>query len=56
MARDGIEYEYTLNKIKSQMPLENKVKKSDFVIDSSLGFEDTKRQINEIINILKEAI
>jgi dephospho-CoA kinase len=56
MARDGIEYEYTLNKIKSQMPLENKVKKSDFVIDSSLGFEDTKRQINEMINILKEAI
>ena len=56
MARDGIEYEYTLNKIKSQIPLENKVKKSDFVIDSSLGFEDTKRQINEIINILKEAI
>ena len=56
MARDSIEYDYTISKIKAQMPLEYKKEKSNFIIDSSLGFEDTKRQINEIINILKETV
>jgi dephospho-CoA kinase len=56
MTRDSIEYEYTIKKIKAQMSLEEKKNKSDYVIDSSLGFEDTKRQINELINKLKENI
>lgn len=56
MARDGIEYDYTINKIKSQMPLSLKKDKSDYIIDSSNGFDDTKKQINEIIEKLKEAI
>ena len=56
MSRDSIEYEYTINKIKAQMSLELKKEKSNYVIDSSLGFEDTIRQINNIIKELKEAI
>lgn len=56
MTRDGIEYDYTINKIKAQMPLSIKKDKSDYIINSSKGFDDTKEQINEIINKLKEAI
>ena len=56
MKRDGIEYEYTINKIKSQMPIEYKKEKSDYLIDSSLGFEETKKQIDVIIDLLKEAV
>lgn len=56
MSRDSIEYEYTIKKIKAQMPLKDKMNKSDYVINSSLGFEETKKQINELINKLKEAI
>lgn len=56
MARDGIEYEYTINKITSQMPLSLKKDKSNYIIDSSTGFDDTKKQIDEIIYKLKEAI
>ena len=56
MARDSIEYDYTISKIKTQMPLELKKEKSDYIIDSSNGFEDTLNQINKIIKILKEAI
>ena len=56
MARDSIEYDYTVSKIKTQMPLELKKEKSDYIIDSSNGFEDTLNQINKIIKTLKEAI
>lgn len=56
MARDSIEYDYTISKIKTQMPLELKKEKSDYIIDSSNGFEDTLNQINKIIKTLKEAI
>jgi dephospho-CoA kinase len=53
MARDVIEYEYAAKKVESQLSLEIKKDKSDYVIDSSKGFDDTYIQIQELINVLK---
>ena len=53
MARDGIEYEYATKKVESQLSLEIKKNKSDYVIDSSKGFDDTNIQILKLIDILK---
>ena len=54
MARDKIEHEYALSKINSQMSLEKKKELADFVIDSSKSFENTEKQVLEIIEKLKE--
>lgn len=51
MQRDNINYEYALSKINSQMSLEEKKKMSDYVIDSSGTFEQTKEKV---YNLLKE--
>lgn len=53
MKRDGIDENYAIAKIHSQMALEEKKKMADYVIDSSISFEDVKRQINELIIKLK---
>ena len=54
MARDGIDEDYALAKIHSQMDLYMKKELSDYVIDSSGDFENTKQQvINVIEDILK---
>lgn len=53
MARDGIEYEYAAKKIESQLSLEIKKQRSDYTIDSSKGFDDTNKQIQELIKILE---
>ncbi|MBO5711699.1 MAG: dephospho-CoA kinase [Acholeplasmatales bacterium] len=53
MARDSIEYEYAAKKVESQLSLEIKKERSDYVIDSSKGFDDTYKQIQELIKVLK---
>lgn len=41
------------NIIKSQMPLKEKIKYADFVIDNDNSINKTKNQVNRIINTLK---
>lgn len=53
MEREYIDYNYALSKINSQMSLEIKKDKSDYIIDSSKTFENTKKQVLEIIKILE---
>ena len=55
MARDGIEKAYALKKINAQMPLKEKRKRADFVIDNRGSILDTKNQFNEVLKALKEA-
>ncbi len=55
MARDGIEKAYALKKINAQMPLKEKRKRADFVIDNRGSILDTKNQFNELLKALKEA-
>lgn len=47
MKRDNISYEEALNKINSQMPLDEKIKRANYVIDNSGNIEDTIKQVRE---------
>jgi dephospho-CoA kinase len=40
--------------IKSQMPLREKIKKADFVVDNNFGFNDTEKQVKKIMNSLQK--
>ncbi len=51
--RDGLSREDAEKRINSQMPLSEKVKMADFVIDNGRGVEDTKNQVIALFNRLK---
>ncbi|MCR5349785.1 MAG: dephospho-CoA kinase [Acholeplasmatales bacterium] len=53
MAREGIDEDYALAKIHSQMDLYMKKELADYVIDSKGSFDETKSQVINIINELK---
>lgn len=50
MARDGIDEDYALAKIHSQMDLYMKKELADYVINSQGEFSDTKKQVVNVIN------
>lgn len=54
MKRDNISAVEALKKIESQMPIEDKIKKSDFILKSEEDFNDTKKNIIDILNKIKE--
>lgn len=49
MNRDSIDRNYAIAKIDSQMNLETKKSKSDYIIDSEKSFEDVRNQINKLL-------
>ena len=51
--RNNLSETEALKRIQSQMPQEEKKKYADFLIDTSNGFEDTRRQTIEIYERLK---
>lgn len=53
MKRNNLSREDALSRIKSQMPQEEKKAYADFLIDTSEGFEATRRQTIEIYDQLK---
>ena len=54
MKRDNISSVEALKKIESQMPIEDKMKKSDFILKSEEDFNDTKKNILDILAKIKE--
>jgi dephospho-CoA kinase len=44
----GIEMEEVKRRLSHQMPVEEKIKRSDFVIDNSNGIEKTRKQVERI--------
>jgi dephospho-CoA kinase len=52
-ARSGLSEEQIEARIRSQMPLEEKVKYADFVIDNSGSLESTRRQVKKVFDELK---
>jgi len=50
--RDNISPEEIKERLKHQIPLNQKVKLADYVIDNSGSIENTKRQVADIWNIL----
>lgn len=54
MERDKIDYEYALKKIDSQFSQDKKVELADYVIDNSFSKEETIKNINSLIEKIKE--
>lgn len=52
--RDEIETDYALTKINSQMDINEKKEKSDFIIDNSDSIIKTKKQFNEVLEKIKK--
>jgi dephospho-CoA kinase len=50
----GISREDAQNRIKSQLPLEEKIKSADFVINNDGPLEETKKQVEEIYSLLRK--
>lgn len=54
MERDGISREEAANRLKAQMPIEEKVGYADFVINNEGSLEETQRQVDELWEKLKQ--
>ncbi|SMC19450.1 dephospho-CoA kinase [Clostridium acidisoli DSM 12555] len=54
MKRDNLNLEEVMNRINSQMPMDEKKKMVDFIIDNSYQIENTERQLDKILNSLSE--
>jgi len=54
MIRDGFSMEEAKNRIASQMNIEEKKKRADFIIDNTGTFEYTKQQIEKIYSLLSK--
>jgi len=50
----GISREDARSRIKSQLPLEEKIKSADFVINNDGPLEETKKQVEEIYSLLRK--
>lgn len=53
MLRNNLSREEALKRIEAQMPQEEKKQFADFLIDTSTGFADTRRQTSEIFDRLQ---
>lgn len=54
MARNNLTREEAVARISSQMPSAEKLKYADFAINTSLGFEDTRNQVESLYQQLRE--
>ncbi|MBI5966550.1 MAG: dephospho-CoA kinase [Deltaproteobacteria bacterium] len=52
--RDDISREMAINILRCQLPIEEKERLADFIVDNSGSLEETKRQVEEIWEKLKE--
>ena len=50
----GITREDARNRMRSQLPLEEKIKSADFVINNDGPAEETKRQVGEVYSLLRK--
>lgn len=53
MERDGLTEGEARLRLSAQMPLEEKLKYAHFIIDNSIGMEETRRQVEEVFKELK---
>ena len=51
--RDNISREEAENILKSQIPIDEKLKFADFVVDNSTGLDNTREQIEKVWNLIK---
>ena len=55
-SRDGFSQEEILKRINSQMPLEEKIKRADYVIDNDHALSDLAEKVDEMYNWLSSKI
>lgn len=55
LEKRGMDIEDAKNRIKSQLPLEEKIKFSDFVIDNNGSMNETREQVEKLISTLKQS-
>ncbi|MCA1640682.1 MAG: dephospho-CoA kinase [Acidobacteria bacterium] len=48
MKRNGLTREEAERRVAAQMPQEEKMRRADFLIDTSEGFDDTRRQVEQV--------
>lgn len=53
MERDGLTEGEAKLRLSAQMPLKEKLKDAHFIIDNSIGMEETRRQVEEVFKELK---
>nr|MDQ3819171.1 dephospho-CoA kinase [Acidobacteriota bacterium] len=56
MARNQISREEAERRIGAQLPQDEKRRYADFLIDTSNGFDDTRRQTEEVYKKLREIL
>lgn len=56
MARNALTREEAARRIAAQMPQEEKKRYADYLIDTSVGFDDTRRQTLEVYRALKSLV
>ena len=56
MLRNNLDETEALKRIKAQMPQAEKKSYADFLIDTSAGFEDTRKQTEEVFGQLKKFV
>lgn len=56
MLRNNLSQEEALKRINSQMPQDEKKSYADYLIDTTEGFEATRKQTEEVFNQLAEAV
>jgi dephospho-CoA kinase len=49
MKRDGLSEADARRRIETQLPIEEKVRRADFVIRTDGSFEDTNRQVEQLV-------
>jgi dephospho-CoA kinase len=54
MARNNISREEAERRIQAQMPQQEKMRYADFLLDTSEGFEDTRRRVRDLHRQLRE--
>ena len=55
MERDGISEEEAVNRIKAQVPIEEKVGYADYVIHNDQSLEETRRQAQDLWQTLRRS-
>jgi len=48
MQRDGLSQEDIRSRIRAQMPLAEKMKRADYIIDNNGSMEESKRQVEQL--------
>ena len=53
MARDGLDETEARLRIEAQLPIEEKVRRADYVIRTDGSFEETDRQVKDVFDTLR---